>query len=1111
MIASSYLRQPTVAGDRIAFVAEDDIWVADLSGGVAQRLTVTAGEPSEPVLAPDGSWIAFVGRDTGEPEVWWLPSAGGSLERLTSCGVESILGCDPDGRLLFSSAVGQPFNRPKGRHGGDHTWAYAISPGPSGRRVEPQRLPFGPVSGLAYGPVVQRGTGVQGGSEGVVLGRNAGQPAWWKRYRGGTTGQVWVRPPVIGDADPGASSPQFTQILAELGGNLSCPMWIGDRVYFLSDHEGVGNLYSVAPDGNGLLRHSDHQDFYARDARSDGRVVVYAAGGQLYRFAPGSPESEPIPVVVSGARPQRRTRFVSTPKSLSEFALHPAGHSLATVVRGKPFTFPLFDGAARQHGVAQGVRYRLVTWLGDGSGLVALSDEDGEDRLVVLPSEGGAPRCLEVPGVSGLVDLAASPDGHRIAVATLDRRLVLIEVASGEWRVADEAAAGWIRDLAWSHDSSLVAYVAPVGSQMTQTSLGGSRTTQIRLVRVTGGSPVMATSGEFEDDHPVFDPSGKWLAFLSRRSFDPVPDAAIFDYGFPNAVRPYLVTLSSTTPSPLRPELRGMGEAKVVDTSSSSREEARDTDRTLVEVESAGLSDRIVAVPVPEGRYDALAVAGTKLLMRNPPIRGARGVDFASGASGGTLEAFDLSSGVHEVLASKVSAFTVSLDQTTLVVRVGNRLRAFAAGSKPPEGGADEPGRTTGWIDLSRVRVEVDPPAEWRQMVREAWRLQRDHFWVEDLSGVDWERVLDRYLPLVDAIATRSDLSDLLWELQGELGTSHAYEIGGDHRRPPAWTTGRLGADLELDATGVWRVAHVVQGDPWSLEAGSPLAAVGVGVAVGDGIIEVAGLPVGPDVSPAERLVNRSGIGTELTVLSAGGQRRQVVVRPLADERPVRYREWVANNRAFVHEQSAGRVGYVHVPDMSAPGFSEFYRAYGVESERDALLIDVRHNGGGHVSGLLIPRIAVRRLGVDVSRWQAPSGYPEFSPAGPMVALADEWAGSDGDIFTHAFRQLGLGPVVGTRTWGGVIGISPVVHLVDGTVTTQPEYAFWFTDVGFGVENHGVFPDVEVPITPDDYASGRDPQLEQALLRALQALEHEIRPRPSLSQRPPLQRPPSVR
>ncbi len=1137
---SAYLRQPTVSGDLIAFVAEDDIWVASLSGGVAERRTVSAGEPSEPLLSPDGSWLAFVGRDTGEPEAWWLPTAGGIPERMTSVGVESLLGFDPDGRLVVSSATGQPFGRPQGRHGGDHTWPYAIGSGPGGPagwagRAVPERLPFGPVSGLAFGPAGADGAG------GVALGRNAGEPAWWKRYRGGTAGQLWVRPSAGADTDGSAgvdggaaagartvatggtgsergsgedpAVPRFARILSDLGGSLACPMWLGERVYFLSDHEGIGNLYSVAPDGSDLTRHSAHEDFYARDARSDGRVVVYAAGGRLYRFAPGDPAPEQIPVVVPGARPQRRTRFVDPAESLAEFALHPAGHSLAAVVRGKPFTLPLFDGAARQHGLPQGVRYRLVAWLGDGSGLAALGDEGGEDELVVLPVDGGPVRSLGVPGVSGLVDLAASPDGQHLAVATLDRRLLLVEVSSGAWHVADEATAGWIRDLTWSADSSLVAYAAPVGA----------RTTQIRIARVAGGSPVVATTGEFADDQPVFDPAGKWLAFLSRRSFDPVPDAAVFDYGFPVAVRPYLVTLVAGTPSPLRPEPRGMGEARPAGqgpaTSGSAPGPAGATgpDGTgeptapavaPVELDAEGLPGRILAVPVPEGRYDALEVVSTKLLLRNQPVRGARSAAAQPGGAAGTLEAFDLATGTHEVLASDVAGFAVSADRTTLVARLGKRLRAMAAGAKPPEGGGDAPGRATGWIDLGRIRVEVDPPAEWRQMLREAWRLQRDHFWVEDLSGVDWPAVLERYLPLVDAIATRADLSDLLWELQGELGTSHAYEIGGDHRRPPSWTTGRLGADLDLDAGGVWRVRRVVKGDPWSTEAGGPLAAVGVEVVPGEGIVEVAGLPVGPEVSPAERLVNRAGVETELTVVDVEGTRRRVVVRPLADERPLRYRDWVARNRAYLHEASAGRVGYVHVPDMGAPGFSEFFRAYQLEVERDALVIDVRHNGGGHVSGLLIPRLAMRRLGEGISRWQAPEEYPELAPAGPLVALADEWAGSDGDIFTHAFRQLGLGPVVGTRTWGGVVGISPSVRLVDGTVTTQPEYAFWFTDVAFGVENYGVDPDVEVPWTPEDHAAGRDPQLERALALALDSLGRTPRLRPDLSQRPPLPRPP---
>jgi tricorn protease len=369
--------------------------------------------------------------------------------------------------------------------------------------------------------------------------------------------------------------------------------------------------------------------------------------------------------------------------------------------------------------------------------------------------------------------------------------------------------------------------------------------------------------------------------------------------------------------------------------------------------------------------------------------------------------------------------------------------------------------------------------------------------------------VLDRYLPLVGKVATRLEFSDLMWEMQGELGTSHAYELGGDYRPAPAYLIGHLAADLAYDEEpATWRFTHIVDGDPWDPEAGSPLRAPGVRIAAGDRLLAVNGRPVDAVTTPSSLLVNQAGLAVELTVAGPDGDgKRTVVVSTLRDDRPARYREWVSGNRAKVHAMTNGRVGYVHVPDMGARGYAEFHRSYLAEVEKEALVVDVRFNGGGHVSQLVLEKLARRRIGYDVSRWGEPEPYPADSPAGPLVAITNEHAGSDGDIFTHCFKLLGLGPVVGKRTWGGVIGISPRHALVDGSLTTQPEYAFWFSDVGWSVENYGTDPDVEVDIRPQDHVAGADPQLDMAVQLALDALETHRPLSADLTQRPRLELP----
>jgi tricorn protease len=393
-------------------------------------------------------------------------------------------------------------------------------------------------------------------------------------------------------------------------------------------------------------------------------------------------------------------------------------------------------------------------------------------------------------------------------------------------------------------------------------------------------------------------------------------------------------------------------------------------------------------------------------------------------------------------------------------------------------------------------------------MLREVWRLQRDQFWVADMSGVDWDAVYRRYLPLLEFVSTRSELSDLIWEMQGELGTSHAYEMGGDHRKPPQVALGFLGADLKLAADGCsYEVAHIVSGDPWDAGADSPLNAIGALVLPGERIVAVNGQSVSRERPPQALLVHQAGMKAEIALASDKG-RRNVLVSLLGDEVPVRYREWVERNRSWVHEQSNGRVGYLHLPDMQSAGFAEFHRYFGPECDRDALIVDVRYNRGGHVSQLLLEKVARQRVGYDLSRWGQPQPYPFESPAGPVIALTNEHAGSDGDIFSHCFKLMGIGKLVGMRTWGGVIGIWPRHKLADGTETTQPEFSFWFKDVGWAVENYGTDPQIEVDNAPQDAMAGRDRQLEKTLEVALQAIAH-LRPalpqfgmRPNLAPKP---------
>jgi tricorn protease len=523
----------------------------------------------------------------------------------------------------------------------------------------------------------------------------------------------------------------------------------------------------------------------------------------------------------------------------------------------------------------------------------------------------------------------------------------------------------------------------------------------------------------------------------------------------------------------------------------------------------------VVRVPVNEGRYSSLAAVKGGLAWLRDPVHGTLGESAADPYDDGpqsALQRYDLVRRKCTTLVDELDWFEVSGDGTRLVVSDDGTLRVLPSERKHHNGDDSDDDLT---IDLSRARFLADPAALWRHAYDEAGRLMRRDFWAPDMAGVDWDAVLAQYRPLLDRISGASDFADLLWEVFGELATSHAYVVqasGSSGRRGGrAVAIGQLGADLERDADGVWRVARVLPGESSDPKALSPLAAPGVAVAAGDELVAVDGQPVDPVAGPAPRLAGSVGQPVELTVRKLGERDRRVVVIPLRDDRRLRYQDWVAGRRQLVRELSEGRLGYLHIPDMMGEGWAHFHRDLRTEMRRDGLIFDARGNRGGHISQLIVEKLARRVVAWNMPRGLLPETYPGDAPRGPVVALADEFAGSDGDIVTAAIRTLGLGPVVGTRTWGGVIGIDgmPGHLLVDGTRMTVPRYAYWFTEYGWNVENYGVDPDVEVFISPDDWAAGRDPQLDTAVRLALDALAtHPPVTAPDPATRPAKPRPP---
>jgi tricorn protease len=1147
--ASRYLRYPHLRGDLLTFIADDDVWLAPADGGRAWRISADQAAAAYPRLSPDGGLIAWTSWRDGTAEIFLAATGEGSTVggaasgpvRVTywSSSTTEMRGWGPDGEIIATSAVGQHFIR--------QSWGYTIpvSDG-TAQFAQQRRLPFGPVGDVA----------IDGSSIALLTGTGGVEPAFWKRYRGGRGGRLWVA-----QARGWQTQAPFQRLLAEVAGQFCSPMLVGDRLAMISDHEGTGNVYSCALDGTDLRRHTDHDGMYARNASTDGTRIVYQLGGDIWLLPELGADSEPVRLQISLGSPVSGVapRLTSADDHLDELSTDLTARASAVQVRGTVHWLTHRDGPARALSAIPGPPARLPVVLGSTGQVAWVVDDDGADALEIASIDGsaglaGEPARRIARGEIGWVgELAAAPNGAVVAAAARDGGLTLIDVASGVVNEVARSENGPAAGLAFSSDSRWLAWSEPVQE----------RQAKLRLARVADRQVTDVTDGRFADTDPAFTADGQYLAFLSKRTFDPVHDSHVFDLYFPYGSRPYLLTLAASTSSPFGPFVDGRPSGSKDDDDEPKKASAKneaakneaaeaghrtepagtrpgpgdavpasaepgdpvsagsadddaeadgtdedDNDRPTVVIDLDGLGDRIISLPVPDSKYASLRAVEGGLAWLRVPLAGELGEGGASlddDHPRPALEHFDIKRAKCTELMSEVNWFEVSGDGTKLVVRDHHRILVVPANRKADSDSSEDKVS----VDLTRARFLAHPTALWQAAFTEAGRTVRHEFWVPDLADVDLDEVLERYRPLVDRISTADDFADLLYDVLGELGSSHAYVSGLGPSVRADHIAGLLGADLDPGEDG-WRITRVLPHESSDPRARSPLAAPGTAVGTGDLIVAVDGQPVDPAVGPGPLLVGTAGKPVELTVIKEPGEApRRAVVVPLADDRRLRYQAWVSGRRQLVRELSDGRAGYLHVPDMQSPGWSDFNRDLRSEMRKEALILDVRANRGGHTSQLVVEKIARRVIGWDLGRNIRPTSYPEESPRGPVVAIADEQSASDGDIVTGAIRTLGIGPVVGTRTWGGVIGIDGYHELIDGTSITVPKYSMWFDRFGWGIENHGVDPDVEVLITPDDWTAGRDPQLETAVRLALQALaEHPAAQPPSTADRPSRRRPP---
>ncbi len=1128
MSSSSYFRYPHVHNDLVTFVAEDDVWVAPVAGGRAWRVSAEQLPPRNPRFTPDGKYLVWTVQRGAAPEVVAASTQGHEFRQLTYWGNEgtAVKGFAPNGDVIVTSA----FERTDPRH----AWAYRV-PIHGGQATE---VPYGPVDTVVYGPEL-------GDERPVIIGSVlTREPAAWKRYRGGTTGKLWM------DSD---GSGEFSRFAKEIDGNLADPMWVGDRIVFLSDHEGYGNLYSLSTNGGGLRRHTDHEEFYARHASTDGERVIFESQGQLWLLKSMDSEAERIDITLGTGSTARQPRDLNVQNHLANAVPDFLGRASIVETHGTLHWLTHKDGPSRSIEVTPGVRARLAcsvprnrtAYVADHDGVEAIYIRDifeslhervgsettaspntsstdqgsavsslpspvaampsvqtepidatqGRDQESVGDSPGSAAPEIDTPvptpdeadrdalirvdfpSTSRAVAMTASPDGTTIAVSTEYGEVFVADTIGGPLRLVSSTEHGAVSEFAFSPDSKWLVWSEPVQSD--------GRRSRVRLAQTKEpGVVIDVTDGRFNDFSPVFMPDGKFVAFLSERSFDPIYDTHRFDLSFPASTKPFLVSLAATTPSPFGPRVGGEAAE-----SSVAEELAGQESQVDVLVDSDRIAERIIAVPVAQGRYDSLAAVKEGLLWLAREPLGVTGDGRATATDRGPatqLEKFNFIDHELTVLEDSLDRFSLSGDGQRVVVIDGSTVRSVPATVPVDKNSADSID-----VDLSRIRVKLEPAKVWEQAFDEAWRLQRDFFWAEDMGGLDWQLIHDRYRPLIDRIGSHDDLIDVLWELHGELGTSHAY-VQPRKRAAGVGRQGFLGAEFEHTSAG-WMVRRVLPGESSDPQAVSPLAAPGAAVEPGDILEAIDGIPLTQLTGPSQLLAGAAGKAVELSFKRTVDTddepvRRRIAVVPLADESRLRYQNWVSDNRRTVREATQGRFGYLHIPDMVASGWAQLHRDFDRETSRDALIVDVRRNRGGHTSQLVAELIGRRVTAWQVPRGRQPSTYPANAPRGPVVVLTDEFAGSDGDIITQVVKVRGIGPVIGMRTWGGVVGIDGKFALADGTAVTQPRYAFWMSGgVGWGVENRGVEPDIEVPFPPHAYAAGEDPQLEHgvAILREM--------------------------
>ncbi len=1068
---TGYYRMPALYRETLVFVAEGDLWRVSSLGGRATRLTSHPGDESNPAISPDGATLAFSAAYEGPTEVYVMPLRGGLPIRLTwDADPAIVIGWTPAGEVLYSTDARSTL--PARR-------LQAVAPaGGAPREV----------------PLAQAADGAYDEAGNLYFTRLPFQGSHTKRYRGGTAQQIWALRKDAVEAVP---------LTADYPGTSKEPMVWQGRIYFASDRDGWMNIWSIAPDGSGPQQHTRHSGWDVASPVLAYGWIAYQLGADLHVLDLANETDRKVSITLDSDLDQTREHWIKQPLTyLTSAHVSPNGDRVALTARGRVFVAPARQGRLVEVTRRPGVRYRDARFFPDGKSLVTLSDESGEVELWRFPANGvGADAQLTRDGDVLRWEATPSPDGRYVAHRDKNQRLWLYDVEKKTNVRLDESEVADFTDLAWSHDSRWLAYVAT----------GSNLYSRIRLYGVERAERLDATSDRYDSGSPAWSRDGKWLYFLSERNLDsvvrapwgPLQPEPFFDRRF----KIYALALEAEARSPFAPvdELHPAEEPKKPDAAKDEKkddkqqkkkeEKDRDKDKdkeqpAVVRLDREGLAERLCELPLPPGNYSDLMVTSDALFW----LSADSGTERKRHLVGATIARENVE---VKQLVTDVRLVELSLDAKKLLVRKADTLYVLdAAVSATP---ADLDKRA---VDLSGWALSVVPREEWRQMFDEAWRLERDYFYDPGMHGVDWPAVRAKYRPLVDRVRSRGELADLLAQMVSELSALHIFVGGGDLRGGPEnIRPASLGATLIRDERGGgYRVEHVYRSDPDEPNRASPLARSDVRVAEGDWIESIDGVPLLEASDPATVLRGKAGKQVLLRVRPGpGGPARDVIVVPLDDDAAtdLRYHEWEYTRRLEVERASDNRIGYVHLRAMGGRDFADWARGYYPVFDRQGLIIDVRNNRGGNIDSWILGRLLRKawfhwnqRVG------RAPSWNMQYAFRGHIAVLCNEFTASDGEAFTEGIKRLGLGKVFGTRTWGGEIWLSGSNFLVDGGIATAAEFGVYGPEGQWLIEGHGVEPDVVVDNLPRATYDGKDAQLEAAIEWLEGRIREEPRPVP---------------